>query len=241
MNWQRIEPWGYVITHVASEYKRKFNMVEIEDIKLALYEWFNEHPNKLDEWESIGEKDAKNLIYRSLRNQALDFCQEFKAKNLGYETSDLYYYEPEVIEALLPAVLRGEWGVTHKLNLGRTGRPSAPAEGGNLSAMMIEIESAYRRLSKEDQRILFLRHAESMDYKEISNFLSLNSDDAARMRGNRAVKRLVIKLGGWKPYRDSDSSNPKQSEENEIEDTKPSTDSGNKDNEWGEGDEDVDS
>ena len=241
MNWQRIEPWDYVIAHVASEYKRKFNMVEIEDIKLALYEWFNEHPNKLDEWEAIGERDAKNLIYRSLRNQALDFCQEFKAKNLGYETSDLYYYEPEVIEALLPAVLRGEWGVTHKLNLGRTGRPSAPAEGNNLSSMMIEIESAYRRLSKEDQRILFLRHAESMDYKEISNFLSLNSDDAARMRGNRAVKRLVIKLGGYRPYRDSDLSNQKQPEEDEIKDSEPSTDDGNDNNEWSEGDEDIDS
>ena len=241
MNWQRIEPWGYVITHVASEYKRKFNMVEIEDIKLALYEWFNEHPNKLDEWEAIGERDAKNLIYRSLRNQALDFCQEFKAKNLGYETSDLYYYEPEVIEALLPAVLRQEWGVTHKLNLGRPGRPSAPAEGGNLSAMMIEIESAYRRLSKEDKKILFLRYAESMDYKEISNFLSLNSDDAARMRGNRAVKRLVIKLGGYRPYKDSDLTNQEQPKEDEVEQAKPSGESSDYDNERSEVDEDVDS
>jgi DNA-directed RNA polymerase specialized sigma24 family protein len=223
MDWQRIEPWDFVITHVASEYKRKFNMVEIEDIKLALYEWFNEHPNKLDEWEKIGEKDAKNLLYRSLRNQALDFCQEFKAKNLGYETSDLYYYEPEIVEALLPAVLRGEWGVTHKLNLGRPGRPSAPAEGGNLSAMMIEIESAYRRLSTEDKRILFLRYAESMDYKEISNFLSLNSDDAARMRGNRAVKRLVFKLGGFRPYLDKDTpDNKSEGEDNIVEGDKPS-------------------
>ena len=80
---------------------------------------------------------------------------------------------------------------------------------------MIEIESAYRRLSTEDKRILFLRYAESMDYKEISNFLSLNSDDAARMRGNRAVKRLVIKLGGYKPFKDSDTTPSKETDSEE--------------------------
>ena len=204
MNWQQIEPWEYVITAVASEYHRKFDMVELEDIKQSLYEWFAKHPNKVAEWEKIGNKDAKNLIYRSLRNQALDYCQRWKAKSVGYDVSDVYYYESDVVEALLPAVLRNEYGVTHKLNLGRPGRPSAPSEGGNLSIMMMEIDSAYWKLSKEDRKILFFRYAESMDYKEISNYLSLGSDDAARMRGNRAVKRLVNKLGGFKPYLDKD-------------------------------------
>jgi DNA-directed RNA polymerase specialized sigma24 family protein len=69
-------------------------MVELEDVKQSLYEWFVEHPKKLTEWESIGDSDAKNLIYRSLRNQALDYCQRWKAKSLGYEVSDLFYYQP---------------------------------------------------------------------------------------------------------------------------------------------------
>ena len=205
MDWQRIEKWDYIVVAVASEYHRKFDMVELEDIRQSLYEWFAKHPNKLDEWEAVGSKDTKNLLYRSLRNHALDYCQRWKAKSLGYDVSDLYYYESDVVEALLPPVLRGEWGVTHKLNLGRTGRPSAPSEGGNLSVMMMEIDSAYWKLGKEDRKILFFRYAESMDYKDISNYLSLGSDDAARMRGNRAIKRLVNKLGGFRPFFDADS------------------------------------
>lgn len=204
MDWERIEPWEYVITAVASEYHRKFPMVELMDIKQALYQWFAEHPNKLDEWEAIGEKDAKNLIYRSLRNDALDYCQRWKAKSIGYDVTDVYYYESDIVEALLPAVLRGEYGVTHKLNLGRPGRPSAPNEGGNLQVMMFEIDSAYWKLSKEDRKLLFFRYAESMDFKDIANHLSLGSDDAARMRHNRAVKRLVNKLGGYRPFLDED-------------------------------------
>lgn len=234
MNWQQIEPWEYVITAVASEYHRKFDMVELEDIKQSLYEWFAKHPNKVAEWEKIGNKDAKNLIYRSLRNHALDYCQKWKAKSVGYDVSDLYYYEADVVEALLPAVLRNEYGVTHKLNLGRPGRPSAPSEGGNLSVMMMEIDSAYWKLSKEDRKILFFRYAESMDYKEISNYLSLGSDDAARMRGNRAVKRLVNKLGGFKPYLDKDI----QEEVSETPDEFVESEEGTHHNEWEQASED---
>ena len=126
-------------------------MVELVDIKQSLYQWFAEHPNKLKDWEAIGEKDAKNLIYRSLRNQALDYCQRWKAKSVGYDLSDVHYYDTEIVEALLPPVLRGEYGVSHKLNLGFTGRPSAPAEGGNLTIMMLEIDSGYWKLSKDDR------------------------------------------------------------------------------------------
>jgi DNA-directed RNA polymerase specialized sigma24 family protein len=175
MNWDEVKKWDYIVDTVALEYSRKFA----------------EHPNKLKEWEKKGEKDAKNLIYRSLRNHALDYCQRWKAKSVGYDTGDLYYYAPEVVEALLPSVLRGEYNTAHKLNLGRVGRPSAPAEGGNLVAMMIEIDYAFWKLGKEDRKIIFMRHAEAMDFKEMANFLSLGTEDASRMRHKRAINRWL--------------------------------------------------
>jgi DNA-directed RNA polymerase specialized sigma24 family protein len=213
VDWSRIEPWDYIVINVASEYHRKFDMVEADDIKQSLYEWFIDHPNKLTEWEAIGHKDAKNLLYRSLRNQALDYCQRWKAKTVGYEKDDLFYYEPELVEALLPAVLRTDYSITHKLNLGRTGKPTAPNEGGNLPVMMIEIDYAYWKLNKEDRKLLFFRHAEAMDFKEIANLLSLGTDDAARMRHKRAMRRLINKIGGFRPYRDEDTKDSTETEE----------------------------
>ena len=221
MNWDRIQPWEYVVTAVASEYAKKFPICEYEDIKQALYQWFAEHPNKLDTWEAIGERDAKNLIYRSLRNEALDYCQRWKAKTVGYDVSDLYYYEPALVEMLLPTVLMGNFHIAPKLNLSGGGRPTAPAEGGNIQVMLLEVDSAYWKLSKEDRKLLFFRHAESLDFKEIANFLSLGSEDAARMRHKRAIQRLVNKLGGRKPFLDEDldkadeaNSNDSNSDEN---------------------------
>lgn len=205
IEWERIERWQYVVDSVASEYKRKFNDIDIDDIRQSLYQWFIEHPNKLDTWEAIGDKDAKNLIYRSLRNQALDYCQHWKAKSGGYEVSDIFYYEASMVEALLPAVLRGEHNVSGgKLDLAGGGHPSAPSEGGNLMSMMIEIDYGFWKLDKEDRKVLFLRHAEALDFGDIAKELELGSEDTARMRHKRAIKKLINKIGGFKPFYDDD-------------------------------------
>ena len=213
LEWERIERWNYIVDTVALEYSRKFQDLEYDDIKQCLYQWFLEHPNKLDTWEAIGDKDAKNLIYRSLRNQALDYCQRWKAKSGGYETSDLFYYKADMVEALLAPVLRREWGITHKLNLGGPGGPSAPSEGGNMMAMMIEVDFAYWKLSKDDKKLLFLRYAEAMEFPAIAEALSLGSEDTARMRHKRAIRKIINKIGGFKPYRDDDLVDATESQE----------------------------
>ena len=203
IEWERIERWQYIVDSVSTEYHTKFN-IDTADIRQSLYQWFVEHPNKLDTWEAIGEKDAKNLIYRSLRNQALDYCQHWKAKSGGYETSDLFFYESDMVEALLPSVLRGEINMTQKLDLSGGGRQSAPSEGGNLMAMMIEIDAGFWKLHKDDRKLLFLRYTESMGFDEIANEMKLGSEDTARMRHKRAIRKLINKIGGFKPYRDED-------------------------------------
>lgn len=216
MNWDRIEPWDYIVTTVAAEYHRKYDMVDLDDIKQELYQWFLEHPNKLDEWEAIGHKDAKNLLYRSLRNQALDYCQKWKAKSIGYEVSDLFYYEPDVVEALLPAILRKEFAVMPVLNLGKVGTPPAPSEGGNMMAMMVEIDNAYSKLSTEDKAVLFLKYAESLDFTEIAKEMGIGSEDAVRMRHNRAIKKLITRIGGFKPYLENDTPNEAPEDPDEV-------------------------
>lgn len=204
MDWNRIVPWQNVINSVSSEYHKKFDMCDLDDIRQELYGWFLAHPNKLDEWEAISMKDAKNLIYRSLRNEALDYCQKWKAKSLGYETEDLFYYTPEMIENLLPAVLRGDLAVLPTLKLGMPQGTSAPAESGNLNTMIAEVQLGYNKLNEEDKKILFMRFALSFEYPEIQAQMELGSEVNTRKRLKRAIKRLIQRSGGYKPYRDED-------------------------------------
>jgi len=205
MNWETIEPWDYIVAHVSDEYHKRYQMVEREDIRQALYQWFLEHPRKTAEWNALGKKSAQNLFYRSLRNQALDYCQLWKAKSLGYEPSDVFFYEPDIVEALLPSVLRGEGAEAPKLNLGMPGKPPAPSEGGNMMAMMAEVKAAFIKLNEEDRNILYKKYANSLTYGDIATELALSSDDAARMRHNRAIKKLITRLGGFRPYLDHDN------------------------------------
>jgi DNA-directed RNA polymerase specialized sigma24 family protein len=219
MNWERIEKWDYIVCHVADEYHKKYTMVDREDIKQSLYEWFVSHPIKLTEWEAFSKKSTQNLLYRSLRNQALDYCQLWKAKSAGYEMTDVFFYDATIIEAILPAVLRGDITEAPKLNLGMPGKPSAPSEGGNLMAMMAEIKAAFLKLSTEDRNILYQKHANSLSYAGIAEELALPSGDAARMRHNRAIKKLITRLGGFRPFLDKDETEKVGDDEaNENED-----------------------
>ncbi len=120
-----------------------------------------------------------------------------------------------MIEALLPAVIRGDIGITQKLNLGGPGKPPAPAEGGNMMVMMIEIDKAYHKLSTEDRTVLFHKYAESFDYNTIATEMNLGSEDAARMRHNRAIKKLINRVGGFRPWLDEDSEEKVQDTEEE--------------------------
>ncbi len=207
MNWEKIEPWDYIVSHVADEYSKKYSMLERDDIKQSLYQWFVEHPNKTNEYGKLPQNEAQNVFYRVLRNQALDYCTFWRARSIGYEASDLFYYDSDMIEALLPSVLLNNGTEAPKLDLGMPGRPPAPSEGGNMMAMMVEVKAAFMKLNQEDKNILYLKYANSLTHAGVAEELGLSSDDAARMRHNRAIKKLIIRLGGFRPFLDKDESN----------------------------------
>lgn len=205
MQWERIEPWNYIVNNVAEEYHKKFEVCDIEDIRQELYSWFLKHPKKFHEWESLGERDTKNLLYRSLRNCALDYCQYWKAKSLGYEVEDLFFYTAEVVEMLLPSVLLGHTDALPLNILGKSRSMMLPSEGNNLQVMLAEISAICVGLSAGDKHVLSLRFEFGYEYSDIQKMLELNTEEAARQRVRRAVKRIINALGGYRPQVDDDS------------------------------------
>lgn len=85
-------------------------------------------------------------------------------------------------------------------------------------AMMAEIKVAHDTLSKEDKGILFLKYANSLDYSSIATELQLSSDDAARMRHNRAIKKIINRLGGYRPFLDRDDADDKRNDDSNKDD-----------------------
>lgn len=198
-----IERYDNLVSHIAYEFSRKYKMLEVDDIRQELWIWFLEHPNKLKSWEKMDDKESVKLIARSLRNCAKDYCQKEKAKVAGYRVEDNYYYDKQILELVLPAVLRGDTTAPSMVDLGFTATKKVASEGGNWFAMMADIDNALKKLNEEQFNVIYLRFGDGSDNSTLAKELSI-SEDAARMRINRAINNLLNILGGNRPRKERD-------------------------------------
>jgi len=197
------DKYDNMVSAIAYEFSRKFHMCDTDDIRQELWVWFLEHPNKVKVWEELEGKQSVKLVARSLRNAAKDYCQREKARSAGYKVDDNYYYDREVVEILLPAVLRKDLNAPAMTELGFTKAKKVASEGGNWFAMMADIERALVRLTQEQLTIVYLRFGDGCDNASLATELAI-SEDAARMRVNRAVNNLLNFLGGSRPRKEWD-------------------------------------
>jgi RNA polymerase sigma factor (sigma-70 family) len=197
------EKYENLVAMIAYEFSRKFHMCDADDIRQELWIWFLEHPNKVKLWETLEGKQSTKLIARSLRNAAKDYCQREKARAVGYKVEDNYYYDREVVELLLPAVLVGDLTAPSMAELGFTKSKKVASEGGNWFAMMGDIEVGLNKLTAEQSSIIYLRFGEGCDNASLATELAI-TEDAARMRVNRAVNNLLNYLGGSRPRKERD-------------------------------------
>lgn len=197
------EHYEGMVGAIAYEFSRKFHMCDADDIRQELWIWFLEHPNKVKTWEALDGKQSVKLVARSLRNAAKDYCQREKARAVGYKVDDNYYYDREVVELLLPAVIRKDLVAPAMTELGFTKAKKVASEGGNWFAMMADIDRALSRLTQEQLSIIYLRFGDGCDNASLATELAI-TEDAARMRVNRAVNNLLNFLGGTRPRKERD-------------------------------------
>jgi hypothetical protein len=201
-----IEDYNDLVQTLASEYARKYSMVERDDIGQELWVWFVGHPRKYKEWSELKQKDRDKLIAKSLRNAALKFCEKEKARKIGYDMSDLYYYDVSVIEAFLPSIIGESYEIPTKIkDLGGTIKTSEISDGNNWLSLRSDIAAGYYKLSEAKQNVLRLRFSiEQPDWTLLAKDMD-STPDGARMKVQRAINSLIKHLGGWRPQTDEDS------------------------------------
>jgi len=201
-----IEEYNDLVQTLAAEYARRYTMVERDDIGQELWVWFVGHPRKYKEWSALEQKDKDKLIAKSLRNAALKFCEKEKAKKVGYDMSELYYYDVSVVEAFLPTIIAESYEMPSKIkDLGNSVKANEVSDGMNWLILRSDIATAYYRLSEAKQNILRLRFSmEQPDWATLAKEMD-STADGARMKVQRALNSLVKHLGGWRPYNDEDN------------------------------------
>ncbi len=201
-----ITEYDALVASLATEYHRKYPMVEPQDIQQILWVWFVTHPAKYSEWSALDSKDRDKLIAKSLRNAAVKFCEKEKAKTVGYELLDLYYYDASVVEAFLPSIISESYEIpvkikdlNHKFN-----KSEAASDGNNWLVLRSDIANAFFKLTEAKQNVLRIRFStENNEWNLIAKDLS-TTVDGARMKVQRAINSLIRNLGGWRPYTDED-------------------------------------
>jgi DNA-directed RNA polymerase specialized sigma24 family protein len=202
-----------MVQTLASEYYRKYSMLEREDIAQELWLWFVSHQRKYKEWAELDGKDREKLIARSLRNAALKYCEKEKARKSGYDASDLYYYDASVVEAFLPSIIAGTYSIPTSIqDLNAKFGSGNVSDGNNWLALRSDIAAAFHKLSEAKQNILTLRFSvDSPDWTTLSKDMD-STPDGARMKVQRAINSLVKNLGGWKPYNEQEESDTVRAE-----------------------------
>jgi RNA polymerase sigma factor (sigma-70 family) len=199
-------PYKEMMQKIASDYQRKYPMVELDDLHQEMFLWFVSHPRKFKEWLAMEPKDSDKLIAKSLRNQCLKYCEREKARVVGYDVHDLYYYDISVVEAFLPSIITESYEMPSKIkDLGNQVKSGEISDGMNWLALRADIAKAYYSLPEAKQHILSVRFEdEGAEWTKVAEELG-TTPDGARMKVQRALGSLVQHLGGWRPYNDQDT------------------------------------
>ena len=152
------------------------------------------------------QKDSDKLIAKSLRNQCLKYCEREKARVVGYDVHDLYYYDISVVEAFLPSIITESYEMPSKIkDLGNQVKSGEISDGMNWLALRADIAKAYYSLPEAKQHVLSVRFEdEGAEWTKVAEELG-TTPDGARMKVQRALGSLVQHLGGWRPYNDQDT------------------------------------
>ena len=182
--------------------RRFYKYVDRNDVYQELVMWVLTHPEKVEEYL---EAARDHSILKSLEHAGLAYAQKEKSITFGYRTDDIFYWQREEIEALLPAMFSDEARLHPPgVDDGTGGRSNrAPNEGGNWIATLADLSRAYDHLDLATKKVLRLVYGEDRTRVWVANSLGV-SDTTVGTWIHKALRDMHRELGGERPTRHQD-------------------------------------
>lgn len=199
-----------LVNSVAYVVARRFkHIIDRQDLEQEAYAWGLGKAESIGQMYELEDKEEIKVAERRLGWQMKRFLERYarreKALKSGYQTNDEVFYETYTIAQMLEVVIKAieadipfEQGV-HMVDDGQPKKPSAPAESGNLLAMLIDIKKAYLALEQNERLILKQRYLDSFTLQQMAEFWECAISTADR-RCERALSKLQDQLGGPTPW-----------------------------------------
>jgi DNA-directed RNA polymerase specialized sigma24 family protein len=184
--------------HIANYLRRSYPMVEREDILQTIFVWVYSHEAKVEEYQD-GTEHGRNKLLKSMRGAGIKFCQEEKARILGYRPEDNYYYDLPLIRDILTKIWDEEaWTSPPQPDEQARVKRRAPNEGNEYVTTLADVSRVVALLSLEDQRLLRDHYHLGITSSELAESRGVTGGavDGRLGRLTRKVQRL---LGGERP------------------------------------------
>jgi hypothetical protein len=221
-NSEAVAFYGPMVHQISSEYRKKYPMVDKEDIAQELWVWFATHNKKMVEWGTEDTRSIERLVAKSLRNAAYDFCLKEKARMGGYLPDDVFFYRKEFIKLILPAVISDDYSrIQSALSLGGVRSTKSLAEANDWMAYSADIKFALSKLDDKERLLVEQFYGHDIGGASLhENVLpEKTTARAAMMQANRALNKMVRVLGGFPPFHDPKDNETKEKENEEQKET----------------------
>ena len=202
--WEQVNEITSVLAYNLSKKYHRF--AEQNDIKQAMNEYAWKRKDKVSEYLMREEENERRMGYKAfstfMRRAGERYARKEKARALGYELGDEYFYRIEMIENLIKVLGSEDAHLTNQVldpDVHGIKAKKQASEGNNLLAMLADVDRAMKKLDPRTQGILNSRFAHDQPLTEIATAWDISPQRVEQIsaRGIRDISEL---LGGGAPY-----------------------------------------
>lgn len=185
--------------------KRYHRFVERDDIRQAMNEYAWKRKDKVAEYlireDPIEIRQGYKAFGTFIRRAGERYARKEKARTLGYELGDEYFYRLDLIENLIKVAGSGEAYLANQVfdpDVHGVKAKKPANEGNNLAAMIADVDKAMKKLDPRMQGILTSRFVNDMPLADIAEAWDISPQRVEQLI-LKGVKDISEKLGGLAP------------------------------------------
>jgi RNA polymerase sigma factor (sigma-70 family) len=186
--------------------KRYHRFVELEDIKQAMNEYAWKRKDKVSEYLIREDEVERKMGYKAfstfIRRAGERYARKEKARSLGYELGDEYFYRLVMIETLIKVIGSEDAHMTNQVldpEVHGVKAKRQASEGNNLLAMLADVDRAMKKLDKRSQSILNSKYSRDESLAEIAKQWEISPQRVEQII-NKGLRDITEYLGGVTPY-----------------------------------------
>ena len=186
--------------------KRYHRFVELADLRQAMNEYAWKRRDKVAQYlireDPIEIKQGYKAFSTFMRRAGERYARKEKARTLGYELGDEYFYRLDLIENLIKVAGTDESYLANQVfdpDVHGVKAKKPANEGNNLAAMIADVDRAMKKLDPRMQGILTSRFVNDMPLVDIAEAWDISPQRVEQLVA-KGIKDIADKLGGVTPY-----------------------------------------